>query len=112
MRLSAFASLLCAALFSTPALADDDGAATRAAGWAVLGIGASLGMGSVTSGAMLTGELSPTDKVGTATLVGGLVTTALGLIIGIPLIASSGGDSKKHGDAEYYADALSGAIRW
>jgi hypothetical protein len=112
MRRTILTSLLAATLFSTPALADDS-QPTRAAGWAVLGIGVSLGAGSITTGAVLAGESYPYHQVGIATLAGGAVTTGLSLLIGIPLILSSDDDDdKKRSSAERYTDALSGTIRW
>ena len=71
----------------------------RAAGWAIIGIGSSLGLGSVASGTYMyfnpEGN-SAEARVGVATVTGGVVTTVIALAIGIPMLIS---DSKPHATA-------------
>jgi len=94
------------------ARAEDANAAQRAAGWAVLGIGSSIGLGSVATGiTLIVIGGSQNQEVGSATLIGGAVTTGVGLVIGLPLILTAGGSASKHADARFL-DALSGRFRW
>jgi hypothetical protein len=60
---------------------------------------------------MLQQDSSSKKDVGAATLVGGAVTTVVGLAVGLPLILISGGSEPKRSDARY-VDALSGRFRW
>ncbi len=100
----------------------------RAAGWAVVGIGGALGLGSVATGTfMYQNPAAPLEeqRVGGATLVGGVVTVAVSLIVGIPLIvagagapqtttaASSSGDAPdSKSRSATLARALAGEIRF
>jgi len=115
------ATLVCLAGCLLPGAANAEGSAPpdpmQAAGWAVIGIGGSLGLGSgVTGAAMLWGSQSSGNekRVGGATLAGGIVTVAVALIVGIPLACHSSSDHRadRRADAEAVARALSGEIRF
>src|SRR4051794_5318191 len=99
-------------LTPTAARADDADVGQRAAGWAVLGIGSSIGLGSIASGiTLIVIGGSQNQEVGSATLIGGAVTTGVALVIGVPLILTARGSDSKHADARFL-DALSGRFRW
>jgi hypothetical protein len=111
-RAAAIVSLGLVLVVPTVARAEDSNTSQRAAGWAVLGIGGSIGLGSVATGiVMINQDSSSNQQVGAATLVGGAVTAVVGLAVGLPLILSSGGSEPKRFDARYL-DALSGRFRW
>ena len=111
MHASAVLSLGLILLLPTPARAEDSNASQKAAGWAVLGLGTALGLGSVATGLVMTQQNgSSNQEVGTATLIGGGVTTVVGLAVGLPLILSSSGSEATRN--AMYLDALSGRFRW
>ena len=86
--------------------------AQNAAGWAVVGIGSSIGLGSVTTGAVILAGGGKSDRVvGSASLAGGGATILLSVIIGVPLILSSSGNNDKKRN-EAVLDAVSGRFRW
>jgi hypothetical protein len=55
---------------------------------------------------------SSNKEVGAATLVGGAVTTVVGLAVGLPLILTSSEGSKPTKLDARYLDALSGRFQW
>jgi len=88
--------------------------ATRAAGWAVIGIGSSLGVGSAVTGVVMMANhgTSSEERVGIATLAGGVATLVIAFAIGMPLASSSTGGKAERSSGEALVRALSGEIRF
>jgi hypothetical protein len=112
---TAFAVLVAATLLAGSARAEDPPDPIRAAGWAVMGLSASLGGGSIATGVVLLSDGYWSDhNVGSATLIGGIVTVAVGLVAGLPMALHAGSARPADRPPERTAlqRALSGEIRF
>lgn len=86
----------------------------RAAGWAVIGVGSSLGAGSIATGVFMlanpASELSE-QRVGGATLAGGVVTLAIALAIGIPLAVTGSNAGSAASESSAHQTASTTLVR-
>ena len=108
------ASFLASTLISAEAGAQERSDPIQAAGWATIGVGTALGGGSVATGAVLLANdpRSSDERIGVATLAGGIVTIVVSLAIGIPLVSSRPEGNGKAGTKTTVAQALAGTFRF
>jgi hypothetical protein len=103
---------VCASMALSTTNARADAGSLRAAGFAILGIGGAIGLGSIATGAALADSQNTKDeqRLANATWIGGAVTVGVSLAIGIPLVLQS--DSRESKSTAKLVDALSGRVRF
>ena len=103
---------ICVSIALSTTHARADAGSLRAAGFAILGIGGALGLGSIATGAALADSNNSKDeqRLANATWIGGAVTVGVSLAVGIPLVLQS--DSHDSKSAAKLVDALSGRVRF